>query len=129
MADGLKLTARALERDDHALASRAIDRLRDLRDWLAELARTREETSHAARGSPVWWGEAGPVVRESENAGQLDLLGGSCLVLARTAASTSACARQELSSALGKLAGTLATLDSWRRTLTSHCLDGGWARR
>jgi hypothetical protein len=33
----------------------------------------------------MWRSQVTPVVRESENAGHLDLLGGSCLMLARTA--------------------------------------------
>jgi hypothetical protein len=39
LADGLQLTARALERDDDTLAEPAMASLRDLRDRMAELRR------------------------------------------------------------------------------------------
>jgi uncharacterized membrane protein YgaE (UPF0421/DUF939 family) len=73
IADGLRLTARALEGDDDELAERALDRLRDLRDRRAELRRIRGASSRVARRSAVWQSQRGPVVRESENAGHLDL--------------------------------------------------------
>jgi uncharacterized membrane protein YgaE (UPF0421/DUF939 family) len=84
LAGGLELTARALERDDDGLAERAMNSLRDLRDRLAELSRTRRASSRVVRHSLVWRARMAPVVRESEHAGHLDLLGGSCLLLTRT---------------------------------------------
>lgn len=89
IGSGLELTADALDRGDENLAERAIDRLRDVRDQLADLARTRTSSRRAMWGSPLWWGRGAPVLRESENAGHLDLLGGSALMLARTAEETS----------------------------------------
>jgi len=83
MADALGLTARALEGDDDELADRAMSKLRDLRDRLAELSRTRRASSRVVRHSLRWRTRMAPVVRERENAGHLDLLGGSCLMLTR----------------------------------------------
>ncbi len=83
MAAGLDLTARALDGDE-ALAERAVGSQRELRDQLAELARMRRASVRVARHSLIWRGQIAPLVRESEDAGHLDLLGGSSLLLSRT---------------------------------------------
>jgi hypothetical protein len=83
MATGLDLTAQALD-GDVAVAERAIASQRELRDELSELARIRRASARVARHSLAWRGHVAPVVRENEDAGQLDLLGGSCLLLTRT---------------------------------------------
>jgi Fusaric acid resistance protein-like len=88
VAEGLTLTARAVEGDDEALAEQAVAVLRDLGGPLSELARTRRASRRVVAHSPWWRGQKGRVVRESENAGVLDLLGGSALMLARTALTT-----------------------------------------
>ena len=85
MAAGLELAAQSVQRDDPELADRALTRMRGLRDRLAELGRTRQASERVARRSAVWRSQRAPVVRERENAGHLDLLGGSCLLLVRTA--------------------------------------------
>lgn len=112
MAESLDLTARALEDDDPDLAARARTKLRALRDRLADLARTRDATRNVARRAPVWRSQLAPVVQENEDAGQLDLLGGSCLTLNRTAMGTEPPLRpklvprvRELAEALEQLAG------------------------
>jgi hypothetical protein len=110
MADGLSLTAEALERDDEKLAEQALNALRELRDRLSELAQMRRASVRAARRSLVWRSRTGPAVRESENAGHLDLLGGSCLLLARTATATNLPGRHELVTSVRELAGALADL-------------------
>jgi hypothetical protein len=51
-----------------------------------------------------------PVVRETENAGHLDLLGGSCLMLARTAMATSPSERRTLAPRVRELADALTDL-------------------
>lgn len=83
MAAGLDLTARVLEGDE-VLAERAIGSQRELRDQLSELARMRRASVRVARHSLVWRSQLAPLVRENEDAGHLDLLGGSCLLLSRT---------------------------------------------
>jgi hypothetical protein len=86
MARGLELVAQALEREDDDANERAIGALRDMRDRLSELGRVRRAGSRMARRSALWRRQRGPVVQETENAGHLDLLAGSCLMLARTVA-------------------------------------------
>src|SRR3954454_4010048 len=78
MAHGLRLTAHALEVDDDESAEQATSQLRTLRDRLSELSRTRLASGRVARRSAVWRSQMDPVVRETEDAGRLDLLGGSC---------------------------------------------------
>jgi hypothetical protein len=110
MADGLELTAQSLEHDDEELGERALTRLRGLRDRLAELGRTREASARVARRSAVWRSQRAPVVRERENAGHLDLLGGSCLVLTRTAGAADPSERDRLVPRVRALAGALDEL-------------------
>ena len=109
VAEGLTLTARAAEVDDEALADQAVSALRNLRDRLSELARTRHASRRVVAHSPWWPGQKGRVVRESENAGVLDLLGSSALMLARTAM-TSDAARGVLAAEVRVLAQVVAGL-------------------
>jgi hypothetical protein len=125
MAGGLASTATALEHDDDELAESAIAALRDLRDDLSELGRVRRASTRVARRSVVWRSRLDPVVQEKEDAGHLDLLGGSCLVLARTAASLDSSKRatlaprvRELAEALEELAGGLGA-----RAVRQHAAD------
>jgi uncharacterized membrane protein YgaE (UPF0421/DUF939 family) len=110
MAHALDLAARALDRDDDALADQAIEKLRNVRDRLTDLGRTRANSKYTARRSPLWWTRRAPIVHETENAGQLDLLGSSALMLTRTAIGISGDARQELAPPVRELAEVLATL-------------------
>ena len=110
MADGLGLTARALAEDDDALAEEAVGSLRELRDRLAELNRLRRASTRVARRSLVWRGQLAPAVQEKENAGHLDLLGGSCLILARSAAFLAPTERRQLEPCVRDLAQALAEL-------------------
>jgi uncharacterized membrane protein YgaE (UPF0421/DUF939 family) len=88
VAAGLRSLVTALERHDEASEREAMDSLGEARDHLTELARTRRASRRVVRHSLAWRSRMGRVVRESENAGQLDLLIGSCLILARTAFET-----------------------------------------
>jgi fusaric acid resistance family protein len=129
MADGLGLTARALEADDDDLAERAVNRLRDVRDRLAELGRTREASGNVSRRSVVWRSQINPVVDENENAGYLDLLGGSCVVLTRCVTRTSGSERRKLAPAVRELAEALSQLAcepgerETRQRVADHALD------
>ena len=87
MAAALDLAARALD-GERVLAEHAISSQRELRDQLSELARMRRASARMVRHSLVWRGQTKPVVQENEDAGHLDLLGGSCLLLTRTALAT-----------------------------------------
>jgi Fusaric acid resistance protein-like len=110
MAEGLKLTARALECDDDDVAEQAMNQLRTLRDRLSELGRTRAASGRVARRSAVWRSQIAPVVRETEDAGRLDLLGGSCLTLTRAAMATDPASRRRLAPRVRELADALADL-------------------
>ena len=109
MATALELTSQALEGDD-ALADMAIESLRELRDHLSELARMRHASTRVARHSLVWRGQIAPLVRETEDAGYLDLLGGSCLLLVRTSLDTDPDDRQLLTRCVRALSTTLDDL-------------------
>jgi len=110
MAEALRLTARALEGDDDDMAERAMNHLRTLRDRLSELGRTRAASRRVARRSAVWRSQIAPVVRETEDAGRLDLLGGSCLTLTRAAMATDHACRRRLAPRVRELADALADL-------------------
>jgi uncharacterized membrane protein YgaE (UPF0421/DUF939 family) len=81
----LRLTAQALERDDDSLDAEVAQHLRSARDLLVDLARARESSRRTIRHSPLWWGRVTPISLERHNAERLDLLGSSCLMLARLA--------------------------------------------
>jgi hypothetical protein len=125
MADALEVTAKALERDDEMVAEQAMT---TLRDHLGELGRTRSAGTRVARHSLLWWSRMTAVVRETENAGQLDLLGVSCLVLMRTAVTTSPHERRTLAPTVRDLAGVLGDLakqpgdHSTRQSAVDHAL-------
>jgi uncharacterized membrane protein YgaE (UPF0421/DUF939 family) len=109
MAEGLTLLARALEGDDDELAARALAELRDLPHALAELSVMRGASSHVAERS-VWRSRRSLVVRENENADHLDLLGGSCVLLARFAPSLTEDERHTFGPSVRELADVLRTL-------------------
>lgn len=106
IAEGLNLTAGALEHRDATLAEKAMELLRDQRDSLAELARLRKASGRVARHSAIWRSRIEPAVRENENAGHLDLLSASCLLLARAVAADPA-ASASLAPSVRRLAGAL----------------------
>lgn len=108
MAKGLALAARALEHDE--VVERAMSSAGDLRDRLVELDRAIRAGSRVARHSLIWRSRLSPVRREKENADRLDLLGGSCLMLTRTALATSSPERRKLAPSVRELAGVLADL-------------------
>ena len=110
MGKGLELTADALERDDEELGEHALSTLRDLRDRLVELGRTRQASSRVSRRSAAWRSQRAPVVRETENAGYLDLLGSSCLMLTRAALAAEAVDRRQLAGPVRGLAQALTEL-------------------
>jgi hypothetical protein len=110
MAEGLRLTARALESDDDDVAEQAMARLRALRDRLGELGRTRAASGRVARRSAVWRSQIAPVVRETEDAGRLDLLGSGCLWLTRAALAAGQASRRRIAPHVRELAGALGDL-------------------
>jgi uncharacterized membrane protein YgaE (UPF0421/DUF939 family) len=110
MATGVRQTADMLERDDNAPGEQALDRLRELRDHFSELTRTRRVSPRVARMSAAWQARLKHVVRENENAGYLDLLGGSCLLLARSALAVDRRHRPRFAPGVRQLSHALAAL-------------------
>ncbi|MDQ3879908.1 MAG: FUSC family protein [Chloroflexota bacterium] len=110
MAAALVLTARALNEEDAGLAERAIAELRELPDDVSELRRLRRASARVARRTLVWRAQRELVVRESENADHLDLLGASCLTLARVVPSLSSEESPTLEPSVRELADVLAEL-------------------
>jgi uncharacterized membrane protein YgaE (UPF0421/DUF939 family) len=110
LAEALELAAGSLETEDPERADQAVSKLRDRPDQLVELSRVRRVSGRAARRSAVWRGQRTPVVRESENAGHLDLLWGSCLLLARAVQATSGSDRRPPASDVHDLARVVGDL-------------------
>lgn len=110
MTTGLELTAEAMSRGDDELGEEALRRLRTLRDQLTELARTRAASGRIVRRSAAWRSQRSPVVREVENAGHLDLLGGTCLVLTRVCLAEGVGAQETLIPRVRELAAALSGL-------------------
>jgi uncharacterized membrane protein YgaE (UPF0421/DUF939 family) len=133
MANGLRLTADALERDEPALAEQGLTVLRGLRDRLSDLATMRKASDRIVRHSATWRSRAVPVVRERESADQLDLLAGSCLMLARTAPATTMPQRTTLAPSVRQLAQAIADLAvqpenrATRQRVAEHAVElGRW---
>ncbi len=122
IADAFDLTARAIDDNDQDLAGRAVDNLRDLRDRLAELGRIRHASRRVASRSAVWRARLGRVVQEIKSAGQLDLLGGSALMVVRTATAAEADEGDVLAPAIRDLAAQI-------RDLAQDPGDGGLRQR
>lgn len=110
IAEGLARTAEALEKDDSGLEKLALEDMRDLRDRLADLGRSEQQSPSVARYSAVWWMRRIPLVAERERAGYLDLLGTSCLMLTRTALTTVPPHRARLAATFHELNQVLGAL-------------------
>jgi hypothetical protein len=129
IAEGVELTARALEHDDDELGERAMSSLRDLHARMVELRRVTHASRRVVRHSVAWRARTAPVVRETENVGHLDLLGASCLMLARGAMALSPAERRWLAPSVRVLAGAMADLASdpgdraTRQRAADHALD------
>jgi len=110
MAEGLRLTAQSLRDRNTGLAEQALTKLRDLPAQLSELARIVRVGAAVARHSLLWQRRRAAVTAETVHARQLDLLGGSCLLLARAATTAEDGGRGELAEQAQKLADLLAAL-------------------
>lgn len=122
LAEAMALVAQSLESGNPRSLADAIASLRSLRDRLAELSRLRTISGQVARRSPVWRSRKAPIVRETENAGHLDLLAGSSLIFGRRAAFVGdaapplARAASELAEILAELSDNLEDHDARQRT-------------
>ena len=110
LGEGLQHLAVALQGEHDEPIQRALDDLRGLRDQLVDLARMRRASGRVVRHSLVWRSRSGPVVQAKENAGHLDLLIGSSVLLARTAAVLDSTQRSEFVSAVSALAAAVVEL-------------------
>jgi hypothetical protein len=110
IAERLERFTRALADGDEERTEKALTGLRDLRDQLNELSRVRKAGGRVARRSAVWRRQHAPVVEETENAEHLDLLGSSCVVLARTLAACGPEGRSWLGPRVDELAAVLTAL-------------------
>lgn len=110
MAAALRDTADALDSDQLRLGTAALDSLRGLIDDLGALSRMRNAGHRMRRRSPLWWTRAAPVEREHENAGQLDLLAGSCVMLTRSAYAVPPAERHVLAPSVRAIADALTDL-------------------
>lgn len=110
MALALQMNAEAIERDDGQLARQAVIALRELRNQMGELARLRTASRRVARHSLLWRSQLPQVIRESEEATHLELLGGSCLMLARVSMVTSIRDGPVIASSIADLAAALVGL-------------------
>jgi uncharacterized membrane protein YgaE (UPF0421/DUF939 family) len=110
LADGLRLTADALEHKNNQLADDARRQLRALRDNLVALNTVRTASARIVRHSLTWRMRAPAVGLEQQRADQLDLLAGSGVMLARTAMATTDQERQSLARAIRHLATALAEM-------------------
>ncbi|MFI6865036.1 aromatic acid exporter family protein [Streptomyces sp. NPDC050421] len=125
LAEALDLAALALRHRDRALSDQEVlDRLRTAREELVDLDKTRSRSIRTAGRSLIWRKRGAPALRESVSAGQLVLLGGSCLTLTRTAMTAhtgatrpkpaTADAVRDLSRAVGELGLVLGDLGTRR---------------
>lgn len=110
LAEGLRLTAHALEQNNHQLADQATRQLRALRDDLVALNTVRAASARIVRHSLTWRMRAAQVALEKQRADQLDLLAGSGVMLARTAMATTDQERHSLTPAIRQLATALADM-------------------
>ena len=124
MAEILERTARALEHDDVAMAERTLRRMHTVRNQLIEVERTMLASARVHRHTVTWRQSSRAAALQEENARarRLDLLGSSCLMLARTSLSPSPIKTQALvpgiralAIAIGDLATKLDDRDAHRR--------------
>jgi hypothetical protein len=110
MAEGLRLTSDALDRSDEDRAERAFTRMHGVYGALFELARARRASGQVVRHSLLWRRRRAKVALEAENARNLDLLGGSCLVLARAVTNPDVAVPRDVAVCIRDLAQLLADL-------------------
>jgi uncharacterized membrane protein YgaE (UPF0421/DUF939 family) len=96
MARALTLASRGLERDDESMSEAAFDSLRELRERLADLQRMMRAGKRVVRHSLYWRSRADAVAREVESARHVELLGGSLIMLVRSALASDASGHRSL---------------------------------
>jgi uncharacterized membrane protein YgaE (UPF0421/DUF939 family) len=111
MAQLLALTARSLDNDDTSQNSESIlDSGGELRDRLGELREMTRAAARVVRHSVYWRARREAVAREAAGARHLELLGGSVLVLARTALVSDPPERRALANVVRECAEVIKSL-------------------
>jgi hypothetical protein len=114
MAEGLRLAAEAIERGayDEELHAGLIRCMSGVREHLAEVGRAGPAGARVAGHSLIWHYRRPAVRRTTEEAAQVQLLGASCLMLMRTAASADLPGQVGLAQAVRELAGAITDLSA-----------------
>lgn len=128
MADALRIASHALERDDESLADDAFDSLLELRERLDELQRMMRAGKRVVRHTLYWRSRAAAVAREIESARHLESLGGSLIMLVRSALATDASDHRSLVATIHQLGEVFAGLaapgdQAARRRAADHALE------
>jgi uncharacterized membrane protein YgaE (UPF0421/DUF939 family) len=125
LADSLRTIAAAVEHGDRQKADAATEKLRSLRDDLAAVSTMRLASDRIIRHGLAWRRRARLVVTERERAGHLDLLAGSCLMLARTATAVAGPGGDRLAAIVRQLAAAMDDLavDPGDRARRQHCAE------
>jgi uncharacterized membrane protein YgaE (UPF0421/DUF939 family) len=110
IAAALTLTARSLAEHDNDLAEAALAEFRELPGDIIELRRLRRASGRVARRTLVGRSQRELVVRETEDADNLDLLGTSCQVLARVVPTLDADESKRLEPGVRELSEVVAAL-------------------
>jgi uncharacterized membrane protein YgaE (UPF0421/DUF939 family) len=110
MAHSLRLTAHSLADDDQVAGDQAMRQLLGLTEHLAALRKASAASARVARHSLAWRSRIASVVDEQKNAARLDLLGVSCLTLARTALAINPAGDRGLSNSVGQIAELMTEL-------------------
>lgn len=112
MANALTLAARALEgeseRDDERLTEEVFESLRELRERLSDVRRMMRASGRVVRHSLYWRSRAEAVARENESARHLEMLGGTLIMLVRSALATDASGHRILHPVIRELVDVLS---------------------
>ena len=111
MAHLLELTARALDDDSRQNPESILDSAHELHVRLGELREMTRAAARVARHSVYWRGRWEAVAHETAGARHLELVGGSVLVVVRTAMASDAPERRELATVVrdcAEVTGSLA---------------------
>lgn len=125
MVNWLRATAGALRRNEWWSGDQGTVELRELRDRLSELSRARRASMLVPRYTLAWRLRIRHSAQEGRRAGDLEMLGASCLTLARTAVAASEHEREMLAPCVDDIATVLHGLahDPYGQATRRHAAD------